>query len=472
MPITFISPNPSVRESRPRKTGAVLFLDCPADQRAGIEREIGVADLRVIWVDSPAAAAAELRHRGEMPVLVGFSRGVGALKSISDLRASNPAVPLFAVIEPGRADLVTEAVLAGVADVLTPDVSGSRLQAALAREAAIVSGCGVAAVPTGPHDFYRHSQPMREACEAMARIPVTRAGVFIRGESGTGRGMAARALHAASGAARQGSFITVDCAAFEPQQLELELFGVAARADEENLPARGLERISRAGRLHAALGGSLYLQNVPDASTRIQRRLMRVLRDREVVVDDGSSAAFDVRCITSGDDSLAAAVQDGRVEEALYRRLSAARIDVPPLRNRREDIPALANRILRDACAADRMPIKVFSRSALALLTALPWRGNATELSELLQLILRASTHRGIGVEDVLAHVRLDAGVVSLSQSGTLRQARTRFEHEYIVAVLRQHRGRITQAAKTLGIQRTNLYRKMRTLKVAPARVR
>jgi DNA-binding NtrC family response regulator len=469
MPITFLSSSPTARQTRARQTNSVLFLDCPPDRRAGVERELGTADLKVIWTDSPAAVIAELRQR-DLPVLVGFSRGIAALKFVTDLRSHNAAIPIFAVIEPGQASLATEAVLAGVADVLTSDVSGTRLAAAIAREA---GGSGAAAArATGPHDFYRHSAAMRDACEAMTRVPATRAGVLIRGEQGTGRQMAARALHAAAGGERPGEFVAVDCAAFEPQQLEYELFGISARADEDALPARGLERISRAGRLHAALGGTLYLQNVPDMSTRIQRRLARVLRDREVVVDDGTPVTFDVRCITSGDDTLAAAAQDGRVEESLYRRLSAGRLELPPLRNRREDIPALANRFLRDACVAQQVPLKMFSRSALALLTALPWRGNATELKELLELILSRSTHRGIGVEDLLQHVRLDTGAVTLSQGGTLRQARTRFEHEYIATVLRQHRGRITPAAKALGIQRTNLYRKMRTLKVAQPRVR
>ena len=471
MPSAVFSPCQPVHEPRPQKPRPVLFLDCPAGMRGGIERELGTADLKVVWAESSAAATVELRRR-DMPVLVSFSRGVSALKFISELRAYNPAIPLFAVVEPDRPDLVTEAVLAGVADVLTPEVSGARLAAAIAGEAGRGLTETVSTPATGPHDFYSHSAAMREACAAMTRAPATRAGVLIHGEDGTGRRMAARAIHAAAEAARPGRFISVDCAAFEAQQLEHELFGMAARADEDGLPARGLERVSRTGRLHAALGGTLYLQNVPDASTRVQRRLARALRDREVVVDDGTSVVFDVRCMTGADDSLAVAVQDGRVEEALYRRLSAVRIDLPPLRNRREDIPALANHFLRETCASLQVPLKMFSRSALALFTALPWRGNATELGELMQTILSRTSHRGIGVEDVLAHVRLDTGSIALSQSGTLRQARARFEHEYIAATLRQHRGRITQAAKTLGIQRTNLYRKMRTLKVAQPRPR
>jgi len=428
--------------------------------------------LKAIWADSAAAASAELRERGDIPVCIGFARASAALNFIGELRTRQAINPVFAVIDADRADLVTEAVLAGVADVLTPDVNGPRLFAAIAREGEASAGEARLRRATGPQDFYRHSAQMREACESMMRVPATRAGVLIRGEKGSGRHMAARAIHAVGESLRPAPFISVDCAAFEGQQLESELFGISGRADEDLLPARGLERLSRKSRLHAALGGTLYLQNVPDASTRVQRRLVRVLRDREVILDDATSVAFDVRCITSGDESLAAAVQDGRVEDALYRRLSATRIDVPPLRSRREDIPALTNRLLRDLCADLHVPLKAMSRSALALLVALPWRGNAAELRELLRTIVSGSSRRGIGVEDVLTHVQLDAGTVSLNRSGTLRQARTRFEHEYIAAVLRQHRGRITQAAKTLGIQRTNLYRKMRTLKVAQPRPR
>jgi DNA-binding NtrC family response regulator len=311
---------------------------------------------------------------------------------------------------------------------------------------------------------------MHEAAAAMARAASGRSGVLVRGENGTGRALAAQAIHAAGEATRAGRFIAVDCAALEGR-LEQELFGTTTRSEEEGLPARGFERITSGSLLHAAIGGTLFLENVHEASTRVQRRLVRALRDREIVVNDGSSLPFDVRCMAGADDSFSTAVSDGRVEETLSRRLSSVRVDLPSLRNRREDIPALANRFLRDACVSQQLPVKMLSRSALALLTALPWRGNVAELRALMaNLAGRAS--RGVGVEDVLSLVRLDSGSTAMSQSGTLRQARAQFEHEYIATILRQHRGRITQAAKTLGIQRTNLYRKMRTLKVAQPRMR
>jgi two-component system nitrogen regulation response regulator NtrX len=167
------------------------------------------------------------------------------------------------------------------------------------------------------------------------------------------------------------------------------------------------------------------------------------------------------------DPGFDSAVQDGRIREDLFRRLSVLRIDMPMLRNRREDIPALANYFLREICAAQRVPPKTLSRSALSLLSALPWRGNATELRRLLESIVTGiQGGRGIALEDILAHVKLDGGGGLLCSGGTLKQARSRFEKEYIASVLEQHRGRISDAARALGIQRTNLYRKMRSLKV------
>jgi two-component system nitrogen regulation response regulator NtrX len=118
-------------------------------------------------------------------------------------------------------------------------------------------------------------------------------------------------------------------------------------------------------------------------------------------------------------------------------------------------------------CGVRRIPPKTLSRPALSLIAALPWHGNAVELRLMLEGIVSGlSGGKGIGLEDVLAHVRLDGGSVVFANGGTLRQARARFEREYIGHVLEQHHGRISEAAKALGIQRTNLYRKMRSLRV------
>jgi two-component system, NtrC family, nitrogen regulation response regulator NtrX len=267
-----------------------------------------------------------------------------------------------------------------------------------------------------------------------------------------------------------GAFVSIDCATFDSASLDVHLFGDPGRS--LNGDHHGLERVSVQGQLHAALNGTLYLQNVADASTRVQAKLARLLRDREaILVDTGATIAFDVRPMAGVESSIDGAVQEGRVREDLFRRLSVICIDMPPLRQRREDIPALANYFLRDVCASRRVPPKAVSRAALSLISALPWRGNGVELRTFIESVVAGSPGgRSIGLEDVLAHVRLDGDSVVFSNGGTLRQARARFERDYIAAVLEQHHGRISDAARALGIQRTNLYRKIRSLRVSAGR--
>jgi len=259
--------------------------------------------------------------------------------------------------------------------------------------------------------------------------------------------------------------VSVDCAACDGEELDVDLFGIAARSQGGGGP-RGLERVSRQGRLYNARGGTFYMQNVIEAPTRVQARLARLLRDREAIVTETSeTVSFDVRPMAGVDPGFDTAVEEGRLREDLFRRLSVIRIEMPPLRSRREDIPALANYFLREICASLRVPPKTLSRSALSLLSALPWRGNAAELRRLLDSVVTGMQEgRGIALEDILAHVRLDGGAGLFSSGGTLKQARSRFEKEYIASVLEAHRGRISETARALGIQRTNLYRKMRSL--------
>jgi two-component system nitrogen regulation response regulator NtrX len=443
----------------------VLYLGCPPSERAETERVLAAANVSVVWAEDLPFALSELQRR-EMPVLLDLSRGAAALQVARDLRSERGSTLMFAVVDTRRPDLTTEAVLAGMADVFARPLGGRRVANAIDREKRYEERHGQPRTASNGDDLYTHSVAMREVMALVARAASMRAGVLVRGEPGTGRQVAARAIHTAQ-ASGSGAFVSVDCAAGCHGDVETELFGVSARPQGEG-QSRGVERIGQNSRLHDALGGTLYLRNVADAPTRVQARLARVLRDREaVLVESGETIDLDVRPIAGVEPGFDGAVQDGRVRDDLFRRISVIRIEMPPLRARREDIPALANYFVRDICASLRVPPKTLSRPALLLIAALPWRGNAVELRQLLESVV-TGLHggRGIGLEDVLAHVRLDGGTPAFSTDGTLRQARARFEREYIAAVLERHRGRISDAAKALGIQRTNLYRKMRALRV------
>jgi len=447
---------------------SVLYVGCPALERADAEMLLASANLSVVWADHAAGALAELQKH-DIPVLLDLSRGAAALQIARDLRAQRPGVLLFAVVDNRRPDLTTEAVLTGVADVFARPPAPRRLASAIESELQTDARAHPRHADSNADALYSHSPSMREVVALMSRASVMRAGVMVRGEDGTGRQVVARAIHAAhsDGAA----FVCVDCSSFDGDALEMELFGATARQRTVRAQAdaaHGFEHISVQSRLNDAIGGTLYLQHIAEASTRVQARLSRLLRDREAVLaETGATIGFDVRPMAGVDASIDTAVQEGRVREELFRRLSVIRIDMPPLRNRREDIPALANSFLREICRVRRVPPKTLSRPALSLIAALPWRGNAVELRMMLDAIVAGlSGGKGIGLDDVLAHVRLDGGSVTFAERGTLRQARARFEREYIGHVLEQHHGRISEAAKVLGIQRTNLYRKLRSLRV------
>jgi two-component system nitrogen regulation response regulator NtrX len=449
---------------------SVLYLGCPQSERADTEKRLGGADVSVVWADSADYALTELQRR-EMPVLLDLSAGAVSLQVAREIRTHRASTLMFAVVDARRPDLTTEAVLAGMADVFARPLGGRRVASAIERERKYQrpDGDGGSAAACAPEDhLYCQSPAMRDVMTLIARAAMMGAGVLILGEEGTGRQVAARAIH--GGHERHGAFVTVNCAAYDADDLEVALFGRAARSHNADA-ARGLERISRHGWMHEALGGSLYLQNVADAPMRVQARLARMLRDREVVlIEKNDAITLDVRPMAGVDSSFDGAVKEGRVRDDLFRRLSVLRIEMPPLRSRREDIPALANYFLRDICALLRLPAKTLSRPALSLISALPWRGNASELRALLEhIVAELQGGRGIGLDDVLAHVRLDAGSVVFSERGTLKEARAQFEREYVASMLEHHQGRISDAAKALGIQRTNLYRKIRSLGVSRA---
>jgi len=222
--------------------------------------------------------------------------------------------------------------------------------------------------------------------------------------------------------------------------------------------------------LHRAIDGTLCLRRIEDLPERVQAKLARVLRDGEFIVGgSGRPQAHGIRAVAVVDTDFDECVRDGRVRQDLYKRLSSATIVAPPLRERRDDIPRLAELFASQACADASVPAKAFTPPAEQLLRALPWRGNAHELQAVIRAVVLQCDGEAVDLDMILAHLTLDADGAKSSAVGfneTLRTARSRFEREYIAAVLAQHRGRIPDAAKSLGIQRTNLYRKLRSLRL------
>ncbi len=433
------------------------------DDMEAVLRELGFAPVHVNGKqplgeagDQVAVCLIDLRENGD------------ALRIARAVRSQRPSAVVIGVADPGRPYAAAEAIRAGVFDVLPRPPRARDLQALLAnaREQANLAASAASQRPTESQTYglVGNSPAMRPVMDLVQRAAAGRCGILICGERGSGREMIARAIHAHG--SPSAPFIRVDCSSPVPEDVELELFGVLIKRGGSAAPERrSLERIRRGSRLLEASGGVLFLENVSEMSARLQARLVRVLRDREVFIEEARQRiAIDLRMIASADLSIASALEEGRLRPDLYERLALIRIDIPALRQRREDIPMLATHFLKELCQANGIPMKTLTRPALTLLAALSWRGNVPELKGLLERLILLVPQGLIRLEDVLSHTHLEGSVSPIRVDATLRQARARFESDYIAAVLQHHHGRIADAARVLGVQRTNLYRKMRRL--------
>jgi two-component system response regulator HydG len=406
--------------------------------------------------DPVSLCLIDLRENGE------------AMRVARAIRTQQPQAVVIGIADPSRPTAAADAIRAGVFDVLPRPPSARDLEALIAnaREQSALASSAVksASVDVASYGIVGTSASMRTVMDLVQRAAPGRCGILICGERGSGREMVARAIHAHA-LDREAPFVKLDCVGPTPEEIERHLFGDVNKRGGGTPERRSLERVSRNSLLFDANGGILFLENAAELPARVQARLVRVLRDREVFVESQrDSMALDIRPIAAVDGSIEAALDEGRLRTDLYERLSLIRIDVPALRQRREDIPVLATHFVKELCKANDRPIKTLTRSALTLLSALPWRGNAPELRGLLERLILLVPQGLIRLEDVLAHTHLEGSVSPTGVDATLRQARAKFERDYIAAVLQHQHGRIAEAARILGIQRTNLYRKMRRL--------
>jgi two-component system nitrogen regulation response regulator NtrX len=312
---------------------------------------------------------------------------------------------------------------------------------------------------TDPKDSWPLPLVGRSEAAGRARVAFAAAGrsalpALIVADRGLESDTVARALHDRS---RPGTpFLVLDCAAGDAQSVDRELFGTRSRGDAQ----KDLDAVGSSSALLRARGGTLYLKQIVDLPAAMQRRLARILRDGEVIAGRRRGPVR-ARIIGDAPGSVAVDVGAGHFRSDLFRRLSQTTITIPSLHERPEDIPELAVRIaatLRGGAAP------VFTQAALTVLSAPAWPGNLDELRLVLDRLLSAAPAESIRQEDVLAHLPIDRTFARFAPGISLREARRQFEREYIASVLERHRWQMAEAARTLGIERANLYRKTRQL--------
>jgi two-component system, NtrC family, response regulator len=294
-------------------------------------------------------------------------------------------------------------------------------------------------------DILGTTPSMREIFSVIARVSRTDATVLIQGESGTGKELLARAIHSNS-PRKSGAFVAINCGAIAETLLEAELFG------HEKGAYTGAH-IQRKGKLELADGGTLFLDEIAEMSVQLQVKLLRFLQERQIERIGGrETIRVNVRVIAATNKDVNGEMQGGRFREDLYYRLSVVNLNVPPLRDRGEDIVILANAFLRARAQELRRKLR-FADAALEAMARYRWPGNVRELENTVQRA--AIMARG----DVIEVGDLGIGVATAAEDRpSLREARGRAEREAVVEALIKTRGNISQAAKHLGVSRPTFH--------------
>ncbi|OLD63700.1 MAG: Fis family transcriptional regulator [Acidobacteria bacterium 13_1_40CM_2_68_5] len=301
------------------------------------------------------------------------------------------------------------------------------------------------------------SRPIRELRQQIEVTAPTNGRVLIYGENGTGKELVARAIHALS-ARRNEPFVEMNCAAIPEDLIESELFGHVRGA------FTGASD-SKPGRFVLADGGTLFLDEIADMSMRTQAKVLRVLQEQAFEPVGGSTLRVDVRVIAATNKDLKTEIAAGRFREDLYFRLNVVPLRVPPLRERPEDVPPLARHFV-EQFSRTYGRIKSLASDALPALQSYRWPGNVRELKNVIERLVILTVADVIGLDDVRRMMGAEAQPADdlLRGFGTLREGRENFERQFIQKRLQEAGGNVVRAAELLGLERSNLYRKMRAL--------
>ena len=309
-----------------------------------------------------------------------------------------------------------------------------------------------------PHEIVGKTPVMRALMEKIEKVAATPARVLITGENGTGKELVARALHRLSPRAKQ-PFVEVNCAAIPGELIESELFGHMKGSFTGAV-------MDRAGKFEQANKGTLFLDEIGDMSLAAQAKVLRVLQDNVITRIGGAKPiSVDVRVIAATNKTLESEITAGKFREDLYYRLNVVPINVPSIRERREDIPLLAQYFVATLSAREGIPPRTLTQDALERLTSLDWPGNVRELRNTVERLLILAPNTEISARDIdrLAGQRVldDAGLASLSQCKTFEEFKDAAERAFLLNKLREFDWNVSETARAVEMPRSNLYKKI-----------
>jgi two-component system, NtrC family, nitrogen regulation response regulator NtrX len=453
----------------------VLVVDDEADIRelvAGVLEDEGYRPRTAADADATLAALAE--RRPSLVLLDVWLQGsrMDGLQLLGEIKRRDPTLPVIVFSGHGTIDTAVAAVRQGAVDFIEKPFESARLLHLVARATetdrlrreneSLRAQVGQEDELTGSSSAINHVRA------TLKRVAATGSRVLIAGAAGSGKEVAARLLHSWSTRERA-PFVVVSAARMTPERVEEELFGVEEGGE-----------LVRSGLLEQAHGGTLFLDEIADMPLSAQAKILRVLTDQSFTRVGGTRVVkVDVRVVSATSRDLAAEIGAGRFREDLYYRLNVVPVQIPSLEQRREDVPLLAGRFAARYAAERRVPTPEISAEAVAALQSYDWPGNVRQLRNVIErtIILAPGDRIGRIDADMLppeilsGQAEIVPGNAAQAIMGTpLREARETFEREYLRVQIRRFSGNISRTATFIGMERSALHRKLKSLGLADAR--
>ncbi len=440
------------------KKPAILVVDDDAALRELITLRLEANGFRIEAADSGEAALAQLALTRPDAVLTDMQMsGIDGMALFRAIHARDPSLPVIVLTAHGTIPDAVAATQQGLFGYLTKPYDAPTLVNLLKRATRLAGSS-----PETQDDSWRNeivtASPAMDTLLAEARLAAQiDAALMIQGESGTGKELLARAIHRASPRHAK-PFVAINCGAIPAELLESELFGHVKGA------------FTGAGRDHPGLflsahGGTVFLDEIGDMPAPLQVKLLRVLQENEVrPVGATETRAVDVRILSATHRNLEEAITRGEFREDLYYRLNVVNLTLPPLRERREDIPLLAQHFLSLLTEKYRRRIHGFAPDALDMLVAADWPGNIRQLHNVLEQCVALCTTATIPATLVGRALRDKPADIQ-----PLAEARTAFERDYLITLLKLTRGQVSEVARLAGRNRTEVYRLLQRHNLTPA---
>ena len=393
--------------------------------------------------------------------------GMDGLEALQKIRQSNEALPVVIISGHGTVSTAVEATKLGAFDFIEKPLASERvlvtIRNALDQGRLRDENRSLKRAVEARHQMVGESPAIRQIWDAIKRAAPTTATVLLLGESGSGKELVARAIHRNSLRSRD-RFVQVNCAAIPEELIESELFG-----HEKGSFTGATEK--QIGKFEQADRGTIFLDEVGDMSPKTQAKVLRVLQEGEVErLGSARTIKVDVRVIAATNKDLEAEIEKGTFREDLYFRLSVIPIRVPPLRDRREDIPALVRHFVDLFSRENNRRPQRFTPAALEFMQNARWKGNVRELRNTVERLLIMTPGDSIDVHDLRDVVRIDTKPAASSDAppgagaiapGTLREFKESAERKFLVEKLREHAWNISKTAEVIGTPRSNLYKKL-----------